>query len=162
MTTVEPDIGVELKLTLTVIFAVDLVEYDDLSVVTPTESCCGLDEVTIKFTVVECVFPPPLAVTVIGYVPTAVLEPTVNPKTEVCTPVVKSKLAGVKVAVTPAGSVPVVSVNVVKPFEGASVSVVCPEVACTKESVDGLEEIVKSGVGGALILLYADNASILP
>ena len=59
--------------------------------------------VTVSVTAVLCCMPPPLPVTVMGYVPTAVLDPTVMVMVEVPDPGAAIGL-GLKLTVVPVGT----------------------------------------------------------
>src|SRR5208337_4383638 len=65
--------------------------------------CCPPDEVTVRVTLAFCWIPPPLPVTVMGYVPTAVLLPTVMVMVELPAPGAGIVL-GLKLTVVPEGT----------------------------------------------------------
>jgi hypothetical protein len=66
-------------------------------------ACQGCeDEVMVRLTVAVCVTPPPLAVTVMGYVPTVALEPTAMLIVELPAP--PEIDVGLKLTVTPLGA----------------------------------------------------------
>src|SRR5271166_5136467 len=62
-----------------------------------------LDCVTVRLTVVVCLIPPPVAVTVMGYVPTGVLLPTVMVMVELPEPGA-GIVCGLKLTVVPVGT----------------------------------------------------------
>src|SRR6185295_432672 len=101
---------------------------------------------TVRLTVVEWVVPPPVPVTVIVYVPTAVEEPTVIVIVELPAPGAAIE-AGLKATVTPAGWPEAESATaLLKPPETAVVTVTLPAPPCTIEVDDGAAEIEKSGL----------------
>jgi hypothetical protein len=102
--------------------------------------------VTVNVTVVECISPPPAPVTVIGYVPVAVVEATAIDMAEVPEPG-DAMDAGTKLTVTPEGSpVAVRATAELNPPEIAVVTVDEPVLPCTTDAEAGDAEMVKSGV----------------
>lgn len=103
--------------------------------------------VTVRETVVVCVTPPPVPVTVIKCVPVAVVEATVIVMVEVPEPGAAMDV-GLKLTVTPVGwPVAVKATAASNPPEIAVVIVDVPLLPCTTETEVGEAEIVKLGVG---------------
>ena len=74
-----------------------------LAVLRKSNPCCHTAVVTVSVTVAVCWIPPPLPVTVIGYVPSGVLVPTAIVMVEVPPPGAGIVL-GLKLTVVPAGA----------------------------------------------------------
>lgn len=106
-------------------------------------------EFTVNVTVVVCVMPPPMPVTVIGYVPIAVVEATAMVIVEVPDPGAAMD-GGVKLTVTPAGC-PVAdkATAELKPPEIATVTVDVPLLPGATDTEPGDADTVKVGVVGA-------------
>lgn len=103
--------------------------------------------VTVSETVVVCVTLPPVPVTVIAYVPVAVVEATVIVNVEVPEPGAAIDV-GLKPTVTPVGRPDAVKpMAALKPPETAVVIVELPLLPCTTETDPGEEEMVKLGDG---------------
>lgn len=101
--------------------------------------------VTMSDTVAVCVMPPPVAVTVIAYVPTAVVEATAKVRVDVPEPGA-AKDVELRLTVTPAGA-PVAD-NVTaesKPPATVLVMVELPLLPCTTETDAGDAESVRVG-----------------
>jgi len=104
----------------------------------------GAVAVTVRVTVAVCVRPPPTPVIVIGYVPVAVVEPTVKVKLEEPAPVME---LGLKPAATPAGAPEAVKAIVaLKPPVTVAVMVEFPLLPCTTETELGEAEMAKFGL----------------
>jgi hypothetical protein len=103
-------------------------------------------EVTVSETEVDCVTPPPVPVTVIGYVPADVLLPTVSVNVEEPDPGA-AMLDGLKPAVTPEGKPPADrAMALLNPPEIVAVIVDAPlDPGCTVTEL-GLAVSVKLGV----------------
>ena len=107
----------------------------------------GVGAVTVSETVVDWVTPPPTPVTVIEYVPVAVVEATVKVMVEVPEPGAAMD-AGLKLTVTPDGwPVALKATAALKPPETAVVIVDDPLLPCTMETEAGEAEMVKFGLG---------------
>src|SRR5689334_12728588 len=113
-------------------------------------NCCAAAEVTVTETVVVCVLPPPVPVTVIGNVPVAVVDATVMPMLDVPEPGAAID-DGVKVTVMPAGAPEEVSATAaLNPPAMADVIVDEPLVPCLMLTLAGEAESAKSGVAAAV------------
>ncbi len=101
--------------------------------------------VTVSVTVVLCWVPPPLPVTVMGYVPTAVLAPTVMVMVELPAPGA-GIVCGLKLTVVPVGT-PVADrlIELLKPPLTTVVIVDVPRLPCMTMSEAGEAEMVKLG-----------------
>jgi hypothetical protein len=108
----------------------------------------GAEAVTVSVTVVCCVMPSPEPVTVIGYTPVAVVEPTDMVIVEVPEPGAAMDVE-LKPTVTPLGW-PVADKAIAEsnPPETAVVIVDVPLLPCTTETETGELEIVKLGAEG--------------
>ena len=106
---------------------------------------CWVVVVTISVTVVVCWIPPPLPVTVMGYVPSRVLAPTVMVMVEVPAPGA-GIVPGLKLTVVPVGA-PVADrlIALLKPPLTAVVMVDVPWLPRARVSDAGEAEIVKLG-----------------
>lgn len=101
-------------------------------------------DVTVRVTVVVCVMPPPVPVTVIGYEPTAVLAPTVIDMAELPVPVIDD---GLKPTVTPLGCPVAVKLTAeLNPPLTVLVIVELPAWPCTTVTEVGDAERLKLGV----------------
>ena len=106
--------------------------------------------VTVSVTVAVCVIPPPVAVTVMGYVPAAVVEATASVSAEVPEPGAAMD-AGLKVAVTPAGCPLAVKATAeLKPPETVVVMVEEPLLPAATETIAGEAASVNAGTGVAV------------
>src|SRR5271167_4771383 len=104
--------------------------------------CCA---VTVSVTVVFCWMPPPLPVTVMGYVPTGVLDPTVMVMVELPDPGAGMEL-GLKLTVVPVGRPEAERLmELLKPPLMAVVMVDVPWFPCPTLREVGKAEIVKLG-----------------
>ena len=101
--------------------------------------------VTVRVTVVLCWIPPPLPVTVMGYVPVGVLDPTAMVMLELPDPGA-GIVVGLKLTVVPVGT-PVADrlIELLKPPLTAVVIVEVPGLPCARLSELGEAEIVKLG-----------------
>ena len=101
--------------------------------------------VTVNVTVVLRWVPPPLPVTVMGYVPTAVLAPTVMVMVELPAPGA-GIVCGLKLTVVPVGT-PVADrlIELLKPPLTTVVIVDVPRLPCMTMSEAGEAEMVKLG-----------------
>jgi hypothetical protein len=102
--------------------------------------------VTVNVTVVECFKPPPEPLTVIGYVPAAVVEATAMFMVEVPEPGAAID-AGTKLTVTPAGC-PVAdkATAELNPLKMAFVTVDEPLLPCATDTEAGAAEMAKLGL----------------
>ena len=135
-----------LKPLLTVVVTVEL----------PWPPCATLTEVgeaamvksggavTVNVTVAVCWTPPPLPVTVMAYVPTAVLLPTAMVMPELPAPGAAMGL-GLKLTVVPVGTPDAVRLRaLLKPLLTVVVSVELPELPCATLTAVGEADKVKS------------------
>jgi hypothetical protein len=124
------------------------------------EKLAGAGAVTVRLTVVEFVMPPPMPVTVIGYVPVAAVEATVKVRREVPVPGEAMGLVP-KPAVTPVGR-PLADkvIAELKPFTAAVVIVDVPALPCTTETEVGEGEMVK--LGAVTVRLTVVEFTVLP
>src|SRR5260221_2104601 len=114
----------------------------EVSVVTPPPP----PEVTVSVTVVACDLPPPVPVTVMGYVPAGVEADVVIVRPDVPEPGAAID-AGLNAALAPVGRPVVVNATEeLKPPETAVVIVDTPAPPWATETAMGLDEIVKSGL----------------
>lgn len=103
-------------------------------------------DVTVRFTVVVSVSPPPVPVIVIGYVPAAVVAATVNVTVELPDPGA-AIVDGLNPTVTPVGAPEAVSATAeLKPPETAVVIVDVPELPVATETAVGDAEMANAGV----------------
>jgi hypothetical protein len=103
---------------------------------------------TVRLTVVVCVIPPPMPVMVIGYVPVAVLEPTVKVTLDVPEPGAAMIPELLKPRVTPVGRVvgPVKAIAASKPFKATVVIVDEPALPWLTVTEAGEAERLKPAV----------------
>jgi hypothetical protein len=120
----------------------------------------GVGPVTVRETVVVSVVLPEVPVTVMGYVPVAVDEPTVIVMVEVQAPVIE---VGLKLAVTPDGW-PVADNEMAElnPPVTVLVMVEVPELPCATEADAGEAERLKPGVAGPVSALSRPEPFGLP
>src|SRR5271166_4502012 len=103
----------------------------------------GRPPVTVRFTGVLCCTPPPLPVTVIGYVPVAVLLPTVTVSIELPAPGAEI-VVGFKFRVVPAGAPEAERLmELLNPLNGNVVMVEMPGLPCGIASDEGEAPIAK-------------------
>jgi hypothetical protein len=140
----------ESKLPETVVVIVEVPELPQATVseagdVLMLKSPLLAELVTVKATLVVCVTPPPEPVTVMVYVPVAVVEGTVKVRVEVPEPGAAMD-EGLKPTVTPLGW-PVAdrAIALLNPPETAVVIVEVPLLPCTTETELGEAEMVKLG-----------------
>ena len=106
--------------------------------------------VTVSDTVAVCMIPPPVPVTVIGYVPAVVVEATVMVMLDVPEPGAGTDV-GLKLTVTPVGwPLADKAIAELKPPEMAVVIVDVPLLPCTTETEVGAAEMVKLGLDVAV------------
>ena len=105
----------------------------------------GFTPVTVRFTVVLCCTPPPLPVTVMGYVPGVVVLPTLMVIAEVSEPGA-GMVAGLNATVVPVGTPEEVSaMALLNPFSAEVVIVEPPWPPCGTVTDVGDAEMEKSG-----------------
>src|SRR5581483_408126 len=114
----------------------------------PNTFVCGI----VKATVVVCVTPPPLAVTVTFDVPTAAVLLAVNVSVELPPPGAAIE-AGLKLAVTPAGKPEAERATAeLKPPLTVVEMAVLPELPCVTDKLAGDAASVKLGDAAALMV----------
>lgn len=117
---------------------------------------------TVRLTVAVCVNPPPVPVTVIGYVPPAGLLPAVNVRVEDPDPGA-GMAAGLKPAVTPEGRPPADNeIAELKVPDIADVMVDCAEPSAAMVKAVGLADNEKPGAPLEVIVRLAPPVDVTP